>query len=339
MSTSPASEADLSSSPPRFRASHSFMLDHISAKCRDKTIITSDVFFSRDDTKLVTFQIIIMFGKPDGWISIFRRNVSHEVSIIRTMFSCHDHEKKRLVRKAKNHVAPLEKSAKETEFGFLKFLKIESLGPTCDRLGFVCEIDYESPRDEVSDSKENDAESASKNRLQKDMLELLRSGDQADVFFSFGKKIVKAHKAVLFSRCSYFKTMFSSGMSESVSNKVRVRDTTPEDFTKFLQFIYSGTLPNYDTTDLTALIALADKYAMDELKTLCEQAFAGQLNAKNVVDALLLADRHNCPFLKESAIKVFKARAELLEQNGHWQKLKTSPDLLLQLLSHAYRHQ
>ena len=133
--------------------------------------------------------------------------------------------------------------------------------------------------------------------------------------------------------------MFSSGMSESVSNKVRVRDTTPEDFTKLLQFIYSGTLPNYDTTDLTALIALADKYAIEELKTLCEQSFAGQLNAKNVVDALLLADRHNCPLLKKGAIKAFRDHAQLLEQIGHWQKLKTSPDLLLQLLSHAYRHQ
>ena len=76
--------------------------------------------------------------------------------------------------------------------------------------------------------------------LQSDLLELLASSDEADVEFVVQGESIKAHKSILIARWGYFRTMFQSSLSESVSGRIDVTDVRPQVFKELLRFIYSG---------------------------------------------------------------------------------------------------
>ncbi|KAG7266182.1 hypothetical protein CRUP_011413 [Coryphaenoides rupestris] len=50
------------------------------------------------------------------------------------------------------------------------------------------------------------------------------------------------------------------------------------------------------------LLAAADKYALERLKVMCEEALCNSLSVENVADTLILADLHSAEQLKAQAI-------------------------------------
>ena len=63
------------------------------------------------------------------------------------------------------------------------------------------------------------------------------------------------------------------------------------------------------------LFVVADKYGIDELRDICELNLRAHLNTDNVVDALLLAERHNLQELMAVAKLVFRANKDVLMQS------------------------
>ncbi len=82
------------------------------------------------------------------------------------------------------------------------------------------------------------------------------------------------------------------------------------------------------------LLAAADKYGVADLKKYCESTLCSRLNAENVIEALLLAESHDCPALMASAMTVFGSFVDVLKQRKRLVDLKKSPSLLLKLLEH-----
>ncbi|KAK2417410.1 BTB/POZ and MATH domain-containing protein [Trifolium repens] len=81
-----------------------------------------------------------------------------------------------------------------------------------------------------------------------------------------------------------------------------------------LLFIYSDRLPDiYDAISSTPmcsytvmvqhLLAAADLYNLDRLKTLCESRLCEEINTENVATTLALAEQHHCPQLKAICLK------------------------------------
>ncbi len=68
-----------------------------------------------------------------------------------------------------------------------------------------------------------------------------------------------------------------------------------------LRFIYTGKAPNLETM-AADLLAAADKYALDRLKVMCEEALCNSLTVENVSEVLILADLHSAEQLKAQAI-------------------------------------
>lgn len=95
--------------------------------------------------------------------------------------------------------------------------------------------------------------------------------------------------------------MFEHQMLEGKNNRVVIEDVDADVMNEILRFIYTDKANGIDRmADL--LLAAADKYALDRLKALCEEALSNNLDAENVTDTLVLADLHSANQLKIQAI-------------------------------------
>ena len=72
-----------------------------------------------------------------------------------------------------------------------------------------------------------------------------------------GKKI-KAHRAILSARCTFFEKMFSIEMLEKDKTEIEILDIEFEMLEKVVEFIYSGTVQNLNKFAFE-LLPVADK--------------------------------------------------------------------------------
>lgn len=109
---------------------------------------------------------------------------------------------------------------------------------------------------------------------------------------------LQAHKAILAAHSPVFNTMFEQ---ESIKNRVEVNDMEPEVFKEMVCFIYTrkATKPHRMLHDL---LAAADKYHLEHLKVMCEEALSSNLSTENAVEILILADLHSVHQLKTQAL-------------------------------------
>ena len=166
-----------------------------------------------------------------------------------------------------------------------------------------------------------------KSRLQEEYSQLLDSGNDSDVTFVVQGEKIKAHKLVLTTRCKHFESMFNSGMSETFLKEVEIKDISLKAFKELLRFLYTDVAPKY-AADLTMdLLAAADKYCVDDLKMICERSINSNLNGENVIDALIMAEKHHCPTLMTSAKAVFGWNMKELKLKKAWSKLLENPTI------------
>uniref|UniRef100_A0A8C5Y645 BTB domain-containing protein n=1 Tax=Microcebus murinus TaxID=30608 RepID=A0A8C5Y645_MICMU len=125
-------------------------------------------------------------------------------------------------------------------------------------------------------------------------------------FFVRGQEF-KAHKSVLTARSPVFNAI-------KQKNRVEINDLDPEVFKEMMRFVYTGKAPNLDKM-ADNLLAAADKYALERLKVMCEEALCSNLSVENVADTLVLADLHSAEQLKAQAID-FINRCSVLRQLG-----------------------
>ena len=80
------------------------------------------------------------------------------------------------------------------------------------------------------------------------------------------------------------------------------------------------------------LVAVADLFGVDELKKQGEAGLCRQLTKENVIEALVFADRLNCPELMLQATNVFKKYVGELKKGEKWGDLMSNPELPLKML-------
>ena len=70
---------------------------------------------------------------------------------------------------------------------------------------------------------------------------------------------------------------------------------------EMLRFIYTAKAGNLERM-ADDLLAAADKYALERLKVMCEEALSTNLSTENSAEVLILADLHSADQLKAQAI-------------------------------------
>ena len=109
-----------------------------------------------------------------------------------------------------------------------------------------------------------------------------------------------------------------------------MRDTTVDDINEKLMeetltFIYTGKAPNVDQM-ASELLFPADKYQLDHLKLMCEEVLCRDVKVENVVDVLVLADKHNANQLKTVCLKFIATHASETMQTPSWKSLKPAQE-------------
>ncbi|KAH7731639.1 speckle-type poz protein [Aphelenchoides avenae] len=223
------------------------------------------------------------------------------------------------------------------DWGFKKFIRRDFLLDETngllpdDRLSIFCEVSVVADTVNLTGQSSMMQCRIPPGRLSEDMGTLFEKHQFSDLIIACGSKEYPVHKAVLASRSPVFGAMFEHEMTEARSDRVVIDDIEPEVVKELLRFMYTDNAPNLDRM-ADELLAAADKYQLDRLKGMCEQALHASLTTENACDTLILADMHSAEQLKVQAIEYINLHAsEVMESDG-WKRLVDNyPALLAQV--------
>ena len=143
----------------------------------------------------------------------------------------------------------------------------------------------------------------------------------------------RAHKAILAARSPVFRAMFQHDMEESRTHRVEIRDLEPQVFETMMGFIYTGKAPALHSM-ADAVLAAADKYCLQRLKAMCEDALCRDLSVENAAHTLVLADLHTAGQLKTQALDFITAHASQVSETSGWKAMVGSyPHLVAEAYS------
>ncbi|KAF4555068.1 Hypothetical protein D9617_3g021370 [Elsinoe fawcettii] len=101
----------------------------------------------------------------------------------------------------------------------------------------------------------------------------------SDVELVYGRKVFKAHKAILAGKSVYFMVMFTRNFKERTQKRIAIAEDDEELFTKLLSFIYNDACMDEvrienekDVKTVLALYSIADKYQVSRVKNKLIQA-------------------------------------------------------------------
>eukprot|EP00494_Astrolonche_serrata_P030291 UN30558 len=141
--------------------------------------------------------------------------------------------------------------------------------------------DSETTHDEnISTSSVNHVKNST---LVKNMKHLCDNPVFSDIILKVEKEKFHAHRAILATQSPVFKAMFNTDMKEKESGVVEIRDTNPEIFKHFLEYIYTSQL-SVDNISVGDLVILADKYQVESLTVQCLRYLCSTLTVDNVVE-------------------------------------------------------
>ncbi|MEJ1289071.1 putative gene 10696 [Cricetulus griseus] len=149
----------------------------------------------------------------------------------------------------------------------------------------------------------------------------------------------QAHKAILAARSPVFRAMFEHDMKERRTNRVEIRDLEPQVFKAMMGFIYTGKAPDLHSM-ADAVLAATDKYGLERLKIMCEDALCRDLSVENAAHTLSLADLHSAGQLKTHALDFITAHASKVSETSSWKAMVGSyPHLVAEAFSSlAFAH-
>ncbi|XP_052004356.1 speckle-type POZ protein-like A isoform X2 [Xyrauchen texanus] len=206
------------------------------------------------------------------------------------------------------------------DWGFKKFIRRDFLLDEAngllpdDKLTLFCEVSVVQDSVNISGQSNMNMLKVPECQLSDDLGNLWECSRFTDCSLFVGGQEFKAHKSILAARSPVFNAMFEHEMEESKKNRVDITDVEPEVFKEMMGFIYTGKAPNLEKM-ADNLLAAADKYALERLKVMCEEALCNSLSVENVADTLILADLHSAEQLKAQAID-FINRCSVLRQLG-----------------------
>ncbi|KAG9271741.1 speckle-type POZ protein-like A [Astyanax mexicanus] len=206
------------------------------------------------------------------------------------------------------------------DWGFKKFIRRDFLLDEAngllpdDKLTLFCEVSVVQDSVNISGQSNMNMLKVPECQLSDDLGNLWECSRFTDCSLFVGGQEFKAHKSILAARSPVFNAMFEHEMEESKKNRVDISDIDADVFKEMMGFIYTGKAPNLENM-ADSLLAAADKYALERLKVMCEEALCNGLSVENVADTLILADLHGAEQLKAQAID-FINRCSVLRQLG-----------------------
>ena len=182
--------------------------------------------------------------------------------------------------------------------------------------------------------------------LSQDMAAAMKNTDATDITIKCDGREFRAHKFMLSSRSSVFAAMFShKGTKESETGEVEVTDCNGDTMEMFLQYIYTGILPE-ETFEVTEkpgnvegtfkvaerLLDIASKYDVKPLVDTCAEILATLLDEDTSIRIAILSDLYRIEGLKMDAMATIAAAKKPLKTMNGWKDLDKFHDLKADIL-------
>merc|ERR1719481_119879 len=123
-----------------------------------------------------------------------------------------------------------------------------------------------------------------------------------DVTLTCGDASFKCNKFMLTARSPVFKAMFQHDNKESQSNVVEIKDIESKVLEEILHYIHTGDAPNIKNR-AKDLLAAADFYQLEQLKTSCQELLSESLDPENAIEMLYLSEKFSAQKLRIEALK------------------------------------
>jgi len=240
--------------------------------------------------------------------------------------------------RAKRCEYQFDKNLPSDNRGFAKFvshteLKHPSLNllPN-DQLTILCEIsitgDHVVHTGTSKPSGRVERECKPPSKLALDMSTIFESGKFADCTIACQGREFRCHKNILSARSTVFDAMFTHDMEENRKSKVDIIDLEGDIVHDMILYIYSEKVPDLETK-AAGLLSAAEKYDLQELKTMCEVALCENVTTDNCLDLLVLADLHRATSVRQLTLKfIVDNSREIVNQPGWREKLRNYPDIM-----------
>ncbi|KAJ4767822.1 BTB/POZ domain-containing protein [Rhynchospora pubera] len=146
---------------------------------------------------------------------------------------------------------------------------------------------------------------------------LLESSETTDVTFVVENQSFSCHRSILAARSPVLKAELFGNMVEATQKHIKIEDISPEVFKVMIHFMYTDFLPLCDSETVSAemaqhLFVAADRYAIEGLKSLCEDQLCDSVSLDTVASTLALAQLHNSPRLKNHCLEFISEPGTLL---------------------------
>ncbi|XP_044335930.1 BTB/POZ and MATH domain-containing protein 3-like [Triticum aestivum] len=137
--------------------------------------------------------------------------------------------------------------------------------------------------------------------------------NETDVTIHVGDETFPAHRSVLEAASAVFK----ADLENNGTGEVRVDDMDAQVFKTLLQFMYTSVLPDKNQLEADAataerLLVAADRYGLEKIKVVCEEALCPRVNMGSVGTMLALAERHGGAVLKKACMEFLSIPGNLL---------------------------
>ncbi|XP_006659952.1 BTB/POZ and MATH domain-containing protein 2-like [Oryza brachyantha] len=188
--------------------------------------------------------------------------------------------------------------------------------------------------------------------LSMDIVQMLKDKVGTDVLINVAGEVIAAHGVVLAARSPVFKAELYGLMRPAARGRqqIDVHDMQPVVLKELLHFMYTDSLSLYtdgldrgDKTEMIKnLLAAADRYAVDKLKTICEDSLCECLSVENVVSMFAMADQHSCFKLKDACAEFMASwdrLARVVDSREYGRLKRSSPVLLLDVVERAIKSQ
>ncbi|XP_046983473.1 histone-lysine N-methyltransferase EHMT1-like [Schistocerca americana] len=160
---------------------------------------------------------------------------------------------------------------------------------------------------------------------------LLDDGEGATVTLAAGETRLVVHRAVLVAGSPVFEAMFRHDTAESRGGLVDVADVDGPVLRELLTYLYTLRAPQLASLAPRLLVA-ADKYGVASLKAQCEQQLAAGLTVDNAAATAVLAVRHCCPGLRQTAVSYIKGHTHRVMATQGWaDAVRTRPEDVVEL--------
>ncbi len=151
--------------------------------------------------------------------------------------------------------------------------------------------------------------------------ELFQNGKFSDIKIKVSSREFHVHRCILSLASEVFERMFLSDMIETRSNIIEINDISDEICEEMLRFIYCNTINNLDINALDLLYA-ADKYAIENLKTLCIQSLIDTFTCETAAEMLIRANIYNSKLLKDNLLLFIKTYSKEVFATEQWKQLE-----------------